>query len=129
MRDYSKELKEIKLYEDELDGMRMQSLAKGQVMSGMPFSTGTSDKVGNLAVDIVDTSRIIEGKLIELRKKEAEVYDFIATIEDSWMRQIVYMRCVNCLRWNKIADKMGGLNTDKSVSKSYYRYLDARFKK
>lgn len=121
--------REIKLYEEELNEMRMKSLAKGQNITGMPFVSGTTDKVGNLAVDIADTTRILEGRLIELRKKELEVYEFIGTIEESWMRQIVYMRCVNCLSWNKIADKMGGENTGNTVSKSYYRYLDKQFGK
>lgn len=121
--------KEIEVYEDELRELRYKSLAKGQQLTGMPTGSGTtSDQVGRLAVDIAETTKIIEGKIIELRKKEMQVYDFLGTIEDSWMRQIVYLRNVNLLSWNKIASKMGGNNNEGNVKVAYHRYINSRLK-
>lgn len=120
---------EIELYENELRDMRYKSLAKGQQLTGLPTGSGlTSDQVGSLATNIVETTKIIEGKIIELRKKEAQVYDFLGTVEDSWMRQIIYLRNVNLLSWTDIASKMGGNNTEGSVKVAYHRYINSRLK-
>lgn len=53
-----------------------------------------------------------------------EVEKFISSINDSHIRRIVTLRIVDGLSWNKIADKMGGFNTEDSVKKAFYRYVD-----
>ena len=52
-----------------------------------------------------------------------EVDDFISTISDSQIRQIVRYRVFDELPWKEVARKIGGGNTEDSVRMSYERYL------
>ena len=55
--------KEIKMWQKELDRLECKSLVKGQEITDMPFGSGTSDKVADLAIEKADIRLIIEGKL------------------------------------------------------------------
>lgn len=52
-----------------------------------------------------------------------EVEKFISGIPDSQTRRIFMLRYVDGLSWNKVADKIGGGNTDDGVRKTAERYL------
>lgn len=53
-----------------------------------------------------------------------EVEEFISGISDSHTRRIVNLRVIEQLSWNKVADKMGGNNTEDSVRKAFDRFLE-----
>lgn len=53
-----------------------------------------------------------------------EVDEFISTIPDSQIRQIVRYRVLDELSWRQIAQKIGGGNTEDSTKKIFYRYFD-----
>ena len=53
-----------------------------------------------------------------------EVETFISGISDSHTRRIVNLRVIEQLSWNKVADKMGGNNTEDSVRKAFDRFLE-----
>ena len=53
-----------------------------------------------------------------------EVDEYISTISDSQMRQIVRYRVLDELSWRQIAQKIGGGNTEDSTKKIFYRYFD-----
>jgi len=42
------------------------------------------------------------------------------------MRRIVTMRVVDSLSWNKVADKMGGYNTEDSVRMAFNRFMEEK---
>lgn len=49
--------------------------------------------------------------------------EYISHIPDSQTRTIFYLRFIECLKWNSIADRLGGNNTEDSVKKRCYRYV------
>ncbi len=49
--------------------------------------------------------------------------EYISHIPDSQTRTIFYLRFIECLKWNSIADRIGGNNTEDSVKKRCYRYV------
>lgn len=53
-----------------------------------------------------------------------EVEAFISGISDSHTRRIVNLRVIEQLSWNKVADEMGGNNTEDSVRKAFDRFLE-----
>ncbi len=53
----------------------------------------------------------------------AEIERFISGIDDSLMRQIFELRCVDGLSWAQIAGRVGGGNTEAGVRMIYTRYL------
>lgn len=88
---------------------------------GIRASGTNSDKVGNLAVDIADTKKIIEGKIAEIQIRKCEILKWINTLEDSYTRQIVQYRCVDLMTWERVAIKVGGGNTADSVRMAFNR--------
>lgn len=61
---------------------------------------------------------------IELLETLNQVEEFIASIKDSHIRRIINLRVIDGLPWNKVADRIGGGNTDDSVKKTFYRFMD-----
>ena len=59
----------------------------------------------------------------ELQRKRQEIIDFIMAIDDPQTRLIVKLRCYNLLSWNAVADKIGGMNSEYTVKKRFYRFL------
>lgn len=61
---------------------------------------------------------------LELTKTLNQVEEFIAGVEDSRIRRIITLRFIENLSWNKVADRIGGGNTEDSVKKSFYRFME-----
>ena len=65
----------------------------------------------------------ISKKISELQNKRQEIFDFIMSIDDPQTRLIVKLRCYNMLSWNAVADRIGGMNSEYTVKKRFYRFL------
>ena len=61
---------------------------------------------------------------LELTETLNQVEEFIAGVEDSRIRRIITLRFIENLSWNKVADRIGGGNTEDSVKKSFYRFME-----
>lgn len=66
---------------------------------------------------------ILSNLEFELLETLNQVEEFITSIEDSRMRRIVTLRFVDNLSWGRVADRIGGGNTEDSVKKSFYRFM------
>lgn len=117
--------KEQKMWEEKLRELEAASLIKGQEITGMPFAnTGeTSDKVMSLVIRKQTIVAIIEEIQERIDAQKEEIYEYINTIEDSLLRQIVVYRCVSCMNWVQVANRIGGGNTAESVRKIYERSI------
>lgn len=60
---------------------------------------------------------------IEASETLNQVEEFIAGIEDSRMRRIINLRYIENLSWNKVADKIGGGNTEDSIRMAFNRFM------
>ena len=61
---------------------------------------------------------------MELLETLNEVEEFIASISDSHIRRIISLRIVDNLSWNKVADRIGGGNTEGSVKMAFQRFME-----
>lgn len=61
---------------------------------------------------------------MELLETLNDVEEFIASINDSHIRRIINLRVVDGLSWNKVAERIGGGNTEDGVKKTFYRFMD-----
>ena len=52
---------------------------------------------------------------MELLETLNQVEEFIASVNDSRMRRIITLRFIDNLSWNKVADRIGGGNTEGST--------------
>ena len=94
--------------EIEQDRKRLEELeaaAQGitQQITGMPPAGGAGDKVGKYAAEIADLRAIIEHKVQQCWYELNRLNRFIASVEDSQMRQILTLRYINHMTWQKIA--------------------------
>lgn len=61
---------------------------------------------------------------MELLETLNEVETFISSVEDSHMRRIINLRFIENLSWNKVADRIGGGNTEDSIRMSFNRFME-----
>ncbi len=113
--------KEILMWQKELDRLECKSLVKGQEITDMPFGSGNSDKVADLAIEIADTKAVIRGMLAEIQIQRRKIIDYIESIDDSLLRQIMFLRNVSCMNWNQVARELG--STENCVKQIYSRHF------
>ena len=113
--------KEVKMWQKELERLQCMSLIKGQQITGMPHVPGVSDKVGDLATTMADIETIIRGKLAEIQMQRKRIIEYINSIDDSLLRQIIFLRNVSCMSWNQIANELG--SNENCVKQIYSRHF------
>lgn len=119
-------LKELLARDEEIiESLRAAACPGAQVLTGMPHTPGVKDKVGDLAIEIADMQERIRYLRAEIAEEEARITEYIDTIRDGHIRTIFRLRFIRCLTWNKVARVVGGGNTEDSVKKVCYRYIDA----
>lgn len=67
-------------------------------------------------------------KQIEHKHKECveavkEVLDYMDTLSDCVLRQIIYYRCIKCMTWNEVAARIGGGNSADGLRMQFSRAL------
>lgn len=78
-----------------------------QTITGMPHIPGVSDKVGRYATEIADLKSLIEKNIKKSIAEEYRLEQYIQTIPDCEMRQIIRLRFVEHKSWTKVAFSIG----------------------
>lgn len=117
--------KEIAEWKEEIKRIRESALPKS-VRFGTPSGSSGKyqDMVAQAASMIADIERKIKSKLLELEMARSEIIRYIMDIDDCQTRLIFKLRCLDNMTWNEVADKVGGMNSEYSVKKRFYRYLE-----
>lgn len=110
LRMYEKRLREI----DELHSPQFDRIGSG---------SGISSPVVSVAEQREKIRDIIRGKQAEIALQEKKITEYILSIDDSLMRQIMYERHVNLKSWRAVAQTIGGGNTEQSVLMAHKRFL------
>lgn len=113
--------KEIKMWQRELDAIECKSLIKGQALTGMPFVSGTSDPTFSIVAEREKYRKIIDGKLAEIQVQRRKIIEYIDSIDDSFLRQIIFLRNVSCMNWGQIATELD--STIDCVKQKYSRHF------
>lgn len=61
---------------------------------------------------------------LEILRQLSEIEEFIKSLSDSYLRQIVTLRVIKGLTWLEVAEKVGGGNTEDSVRMMYNRCFE-----
>ena len=103
----------------------LESVAEGttQRITGMPHCAGVNDKVGNSAIKLAALRLKLEATKLDVMGEYIVLNDYIESIDDPLMRQIMQYRHINGLTWEQVADCVGGGMTGESCRKAHYRYL------
>lgn len=107
---------------DRLQSMR-ESVMRAQTYDAMPHGTGVSDKVGKLAILIVEQEEEVARYEKIVERSEISVKEYIDTIQDNRTKLIFKLRFVCGFSWAEVADVIGGRNTEEAVKSVCYRYL------
>lgn len=106
-----------------LDNLRAAAYPASPALTGMPHAPGVKDKVGDLAVEIADLETRKEYIEKEIRLQKSKVEEFVATIDDYYLRTLFRLRFERGLSWKEVANIVGGRNSEESVKSACYRYL------
>jgi len=115
--------REIEMDKRRLQELELKALPGSQKLTGMPRTPGVPDPVGDCAAEIADLRGIIEAKHNQCLYERNRLERYIASIDDSLLRQIFTYRFVNGLAWEQVAACVGGGNSAGSVKMACHRYL------
>lgn len=120
--------KEIAMWERELEELDCMSLVSSGMGDGQPRGQRVPrSKVEDNVIKRMGIQAKMEELLKECKSAKDEVTDWIKSIDDSFIRQIIYYRCVKVMSWVAVADRIGGGNTADSVRKTFDRFTQAYF--
>lgn len=91
----------------EIDDLNYKSPVGAQQITGMPFVSGTSDKVGDYAARITHLENEYITLMIRNQKLIKQAKKFIRSIPDETISMILFMRYINCNDELTIADALG----------------------
>ena len=114
--------REIRQEKERLAELRAAATDTSAKISGLPHVGRLSDKTA-IAAQIADCEAIIEAKIQLSVVEYNRLNRYIASIEDSFMRQILSLRYINGFSWGAVAAHIGGDNTADSVRMVHNRFL------
>lgn len=110
----------IERKEKEMQLQRLYAEAE-RVTSMMSFAGGGGgDKRKDaLLVEIADRSRDVEDAIAECLRREMLVEELVASITDIRLRTVLRLRYIDCIRWEKLRDKMDGMGLPYEMRSIY----------
>ena len=66
----------------------------------------------------------LERRKSDLQDMRAEIFEWVESIDDSLIRQIIILRHVNGLSWRKVAREIGAGTTWDSLRKMHDRFIE-----
>lgn len=115
---------QLEKHEDLLCELRHSAQAANHAPDGMPRTTGVSDKVGMLAIAIVDLEERIAYLKKTIAAEEGDISAWISGIDDTLTRQIFRLRFLCGLPWADVAQTVGGRNSENAIKSTCYRYME-----
>ena len=114
--------KEKKMWEDKLKEIT-EIKAMGYENNGAGRSSDVSSPVAKLAEQREKIREIISAKLAEISFVEKEILEYINTIDDSLIRQIMIHRHIELKNWAQVAKDIGGASPDslRMIEKRYIK--------
>lgn len=114
--------KEKKMWENKLKEIT-EIKAMGYENSGAGRSSEVSSPVAKLAEQREKIREIISAKLAEISFVEKEILEYINTIDDSLIRQIMIHRHIELKNWAQVAKDIGGASPDslRMIEKRYIK--------
>lgn len=127
----------ISVLEDEIkkieDGEQVKDKVRGGLggeqnfnIEGIPIPEYTKKRSELMTKKLIlnNLKSNLEIHDFELLQITNEVAEFIHSIKDSRMRRIINLRFLQNLSWGKVAEKIGGGNTEDSVRMAFNRFME-----
>lgn len=114
---------EIRTLREHLAELEEQIGCGAIVQDGQPKGNKIGRPTEQQAINLADTIAIIQAHELELQNLKLRAWAFIASIEDSVIRQIVIMRFIDGKSWFKVSEGIGGNATEEGCRKAFERYF------
>lgn len=114
--------------DDRIRLQELESAARGgsAKLTGMPRINGNGRSMENIAVEIAEQRELVENKLKNAMILRNRIERYIVSVDDSLMRQVLFLRYVSGLSWTQVAMHIGGGNTADGVRKAHDRFLQKK---
>ncbi len=111
---------------ERLENLRAKLDLHSPTISDMPKASGARDKIGDIVPEIVDKTRELETDIQDLEERRQRLQEFIRVIPNIRIRIIMSRRFIDQMTWTEVAAKIGGRETEDTVKKAVYRYLESK---
>lgn len=123
------ELNQLYHLQREIEGQKqrikeLRNTLKSPAMSGMPRGSGVSDPVAKTVELMERQEEMLAENLQKCLEQQNRLLEFVRSVEDSRMRQILCYRHLDGLNWVQVAHRMSV--TPESVKMAYKRFFDSR---
>lgn len=117
------DLRQLKTTTDSVQGSATQIPFQLHSVKVEGIAISDRNKWLKIKAELSDIKILKELKLEQLVYEFSRLNRYIQSIDDSLIRQILELRYAEGLKWNKVAEKVGGNNTEDSVKQSCHRYI------
>lgn len=125
LEQYGHLKREIAMWERKLKQLEEMSKAKAQPTYMLGGRSGlVSDPTGAAGMKNAEIEEVIAGLKAEAEITRKNIIIYIATLEDSYTRQLINYRCLELLSWPEIAKRIGGNNTADSLRMQFNRLFE-----
>ena len=123
------ELNQLYHLQREIEGQKrrikeLRNTLKSPAMSGMPRGGGVSDPVAKTVELMERQEEMLAENLQKCLEQQNRLLEFVRSVEDSRMRQILCYRHLDGLNWVQVAHRMSV--TPESVKMAYKRFFDGK---
>lgn len=115
--------KEIQILQERIEELETEAARVTPILTGFPGKGSGGDRIGAVVEQIIEEKEKLEAALQQRQEERRKAMRFINSIDDSQLRTIFILRFVSGKSWNKVADYIGGGNTEQSVWMRVFRYL------
>jgi DNA-directed RNA polymerase specialized sigma subunit len=109
---------------ERLEELRASAGLKSPLLSDMPKAPGARDKLGDLVPKIVDQEAEIAKSIKQYSETKERLLRYINHVPNARIKMIMILRFVDQKPWQEVADLLGGKETEYSVKKTIYRYVE-----
>lgn len=99
---------------------------RSPILSAMPKGPASGDKLGRLVPAIADKRAEVERKVVAYEKLKQRLIDYIDHVPNHRLRLIFQLRFIDQMTWQDVAEYIGGKETEYSVKKACYRYVEGK---
>lgn len=102
---------------------------QGFVIEGYAFGDYSEQRTKLLREKLAlqQTQATLDNLVDQIGKERNEIEEFIAHVDNSYMRRILNYRLIKGMQWEDIAIHMGGGNTAIGVRVAYHRFIENYF--
>ncbi len=114
----------IRHEQERLNDLRASLSLRSPGLSDMPKAPGARDRIGDAVPDIVDQTAKIERDIRKYQDVCEQLRAYIDSVPFARIRLIMTLRFIDLKTWQEVADEIGEKETEYSVKKAVYRYLN-----